>query len=271
MRRFPTISAALWGATSLGIVALFSLPQPEDAAQAADPDQAPPTSSTPDYSAFIEPLPRLSAADLDARKLSPLPQQTGASPSRESWSAWASAVRPREVNGAVGSAQPRSLDWAAWKPAPMMWVAVAANVRSGPSVRHYKLTTLPAAKQVIVAETQGNWSRVLLPNGSTGWVASSLLSQSPTDRPSRPAGERAKRDTPDKQMAMGEQRTSSRPPDTTLSARLGGNAVLRSSPSRMSPRSHRLAQGEVVTVVEKRNGWVRVVLKSGATGWVQVR
>ena len=55
------------------------------------------------------------------------------------------------------------------------------------------------------------------------------------------------------------------------SARLGGDAALYAAPSRGAERLFVLEAGERVTVAETDGSWARVVLRSGATGWVRMR
>ncbi len=49
------------------------------------------------------------------------------------------------------------------------------NLREGPSVEDKEIGELVLSTQVIITDQQGDWYRVLLDNGKTGWVASWLI------------------------------------------------------------------------------------------------
>ncbi len=56
------------------------------------------------------------------------------------------------------------------------WVArPEVNLREGPSTEHKEIGELVLSTQVIITDQQGEWYKVLLDNGETGWVASWLI------------------------------------------------------------------------------------------------
>ena len=135
-----------------------------------------------------------------------------------------------------------------------VWVGPsAANVRVGPSVSTARLFVLRPGEKVSATETSGKWTLVTTATGDSGWVAASLLSDSatPAATPRKP-----------KPPAQARQRQY----------QLVGNPVtLRAGPSRLSPRIFVLSPGDKVSVVETRGRWVRVVLESGVSAWVDGR
>jgi len=53
----------------------------------------------------------------------------------------------------------------------------SARVRSGPGTHFDKITSLRRGERVELLDTSSGWSKVLLPDGSPGWIRSDLVSQ----------------------------------------------------------------------------------------------
>ena len=54
-----------------------------------------------------------------------------------------------------------------------------APARLAPADTALRLFDLPAGSDVLVRARHGEWARVLLPDGASGWIPASLLAPSP--------------------------------------------------------------------------------------------
>jgi SH3-like domain-containing protein len=143
-----------------------------------------------------------------------------------------------------------------------MWVGgTALNMRAGPSASTAKLSVLPPGATVSVLETADNWAFVTDGSGESGWVYSRYLS-------GQPGGE-APADRPTAAVASTSEDPKREP--RRLVGRINGEIVLRAGPSRSAPTLFALRPGERITLVEKRGRWVRVVMESGVSAWVDAR
>lgn len=137
------------------------------------------------------------------------------------------------------------------------WVGGSAvNVRAGPSSSTAKLFVLQQGTKVAVTETVDGWSFVTDGSGESGWVYSRYLADQPT------VTKRASVPTSDDEPV----RKAKRKP-----ASIGDGVVVRAGPSRGAPKLFVLRPGERIAVVETRGRWLRVVLESGASAWIDSR
>ncbi len=110
------------------------------------------------------------------------------------------------------------------------------NVRTGPGVSHPRITQITRDTVWHVIGQQSGWSRIVLTNGTTGWVSESFVIH---------------RDVPAQQ------------------ARVNANALnVRTGPGLNFSRIAIAYNGVVLPVVVERNGWMQVRLPSGRYGWV---
>lgn len=119
-------------------------------------DKAQPTMATIKPMATASSLPALKAADFDIARAVPV-VITG-------------KVDPQTV------AAPKAEPSASAKGQAVV-VADAANVRSGPSKGSTKLFVVRSGQTVDVLEHDGSWSRIVGPDGVSGWVATKFLRQ----------------------------------------------------------------------------------------------
>lgn len=236
MRGFSTFSLTVWGFL-LGGAGAFLVPQPPPELKSAQSSlivQHTSAALLPDYGTS---LPKLSAADLDARKLGP------------TWVGEPTVSLSTE-HVILAKANPPEMAQSEGRP---MWVGrKSVNLRSGPSVASPKLRTLTPSAAVRVTETQGSWAAVTLSSGETGWVALAFLNA----RPNSPQSPRPK--------PIGQKQK------VVTTARLASDAVLRSTPSRSAARVLALSAGDVVRVLERRSGWALVTV-GGQQGWVRLQ
>ena len=142
------------------------------------------------------------------------------------------------------------------------------NMRVGPSTTTGVIRTLKPGEQLAMSEAQGSWVSVTTEDGESGWVYASYLNGpalAAAGVETEPKRERVR----EAKQAEEPHRSESRREGRT--ARVAQDTYLRAGPSQGTERLFVLPAGERVTVAERRGGWARVVLRSGASGWVRVR
>jgi uncharacterized protein YraI len=140
---------------------------------------------------------------------------------------------------------------------------VAVNMRAGPSTSTAVIRPLRPGEPLVYGEAEGGWVSVTTAAGESGWVYGSYLAgpalSGAEDAPEtiRNATETAEREPP-------------RSEDGRF-ARVGSDVYLRAGPSNSTDRLFVLPAGERVQIAETRGRWARVILPSGASGWVRVK
>ncbi len=119
--------------------------------------------------------------------------------------------------------------------------ADAVNVRSGPGTENWVIGQAYYGDRFPVVEKSNGWVKVQLAGGSTGWIAGWLLSLENINN----------------NYAVSEQ------------AVVTADAVnVRSGPGTENWVIGQAYYGDRFPVVEKSNGWVKVQLAGGSTGWI---
>lgn len=131
-------------------------------------------------------------------------------------------------------------------------VSSTVNLRAGPSTSTAKLLVLRPGEKLAVTETSGGWTQVETESGEIGWVSSRYLAA--------PGAIRS--------AAVDAKEEREAPP---RAARVDTAVALRAGPSRTAPRLFVLSPNEKVFIAEVRGRWIRVVMESGASGWIQTR
>ncbi|MFU2418338.1 SH3 domain-containing protein [Peptacetobacter sp. AB800] len=132
------------------------------------------------------------------------------------------------------------------------------NVRKGPGTNHAIIGSLAGGSVVQVKEKSGGWVKVVLSNGSTGWVSGQYVSS--TNESTSNSGSSQNNKPPqnnESTVASGRVKVTI---SKALNIRKGpgtGNAIVGS-----------LAGGSVVEVKEKSNGWYKIKTANGVEGWV---
>lgn len=116
------------------------------------------------------------------------------------------------------------------------------NVRSGPGTNYDSIHTLWQGNVVTVIEGSNGWYKIQLSNGKTGWVSGSYLQVSSSG-------------TPVKDLST---------TGTVTASKLN----LRSGPGTNYSITHTLWQGNSVKIIGESNGWYKIQLSNGNTGWV---
>lgn len=159
----------------------------------------------------------------------------------------------------------------------------ALNMRVGPSKSTARVATLQPGQPVTISERNRNWVLVTTVNGESGWVYSTYLTGLPPENGAA-AGEAVVADNamPAREAEQPQQTVAAREQirqddndepsrDDRRYAHIRGDVVLRSGPSRRAERLFVIPAGERVAIAEVEGRWARVVLESGASGWVRIR
>lgn len=144
----------------------------------------------------------------------------------------------------------------------------AVNMRVGPSSSTARIATLQPGQTLTFGEMSGGWAQVTTETGESGWVYANYLvgpAVENTRRPEATATEARVADVRKPQPAESEPGAG-----TGKYARIKGDVVLRAGPSRDAERLFVLPSGERVAIAEVQGRWARIVLRSGASGWVRL-
>lgn len=131
-------------------------------------------------------------------------------------------------------------------------VSSALNVRKGPGTNYNVISSLPGGSVVKAKEKSGGWVKVVLSNGSTGWVSGQYIS--PTNEtesnPSTEQDDNSNIEVSRVKVTISKGLNIRKGPGT-------GNAIVGS-----------LASGNVVEVKDKSNGWYKIKTVNGLEGWI---
>ncbi len=129
--------------------------------------------------------------------------------------------------------------------------ASALNVRSGASTSHSVVGTLHKNDTVKLLSSSNGWFKVELSNGKTGWVSGQYITK--TSEPS----------TPDPTPNPSPEQNESGYGKVTASA-----LNVRSGASTSHSVVGMLYKNDTVKLLSSSNGWYKVELSNGKTGWV---
>lgn len=125
--------------------------------------------------------------------------------------------------------------------------ASALNIRSGPSVKESKVGKLYKGHIVEVLEKSQGWYKIKASNGLVGWGSSEYIKIGSTNNNTPDSGNSS--------IATGTGKISA----SALNIRAGvgtSHAVVGKA-----------KYGEIVNLLEENNGWYKIKLKNGVTGW----
>lgn len=132
------------------------------------------------------------------------------------------------------------------------------NVRKGPGTNHSIIGSLAGGSVVQAKEKSGGWVKVVLPNGSTGWVSGQYVSST------------------NESTSNSESSQNNKPPRNNESTAASGRVKvtiskglnIRKGPGTSNAIVGSLAGGSVVEVKEKSSGWYKIKTANGVEGWV---
>lgn len=121
------------------------------------------------------------------------------------------------------------------------------NIRSGPSTNYTVLTQVKSGDKLQILEKNNEWYKVKLSNGITGYGSEQYININ-------------KNNTSANNSINMEGKKGQVKVNTTLNVRKG--------PSTNYEVVSRLRNNDIVNLLEKSNGWYKVKLSNGTTGWV---
>ena len=134
------------------------------------------------------------------------------------------------------------------------------NVRSGPGTSYAIKTTVKNGTIHKITDKSNGWYKIQLSNGTSGWVYGSYIeetmdgisndSNNSNNNPTKPD------DILETEVNLNGKVTSS------------VNLNVRSGPSTSYSVTASLRPGQVVVLISQSNGWYKVKLYNGTTGWV---
>ena len=127
---------------------------------------------------------------------------------------------------------------------------VPMNVHNGPSLSHTVVTVVASGSRYQIVGWSGNWARVVLSDGTTGWVSGTLL------------GHASSATNTDAGSQHSVQATSSRGSVLTAGVRLHAGPGVKTAVVTLA------AAGTRVRVLGYHGGWALVRLPSGTKGYV---
>jgi uncharacterized protein YgiM (DUF1202 family) len=149
-----------------------------------------------------------------------------------------------------------------------------AAIRSGPSFQAPVLQPIQQGTRLQAVGKKGNWLKLRLSDGSTGWIYHSLaqFEPEPVEKPVTVVTG-AKETSTARPSVMNKESST----DDALSAMKNGAetytslpkvARIRSQPSIHTPVLHRVRRGTRLQVVGRKGGWLKIQLRNGSTGWI---
>jgi SH3-like domain-containing protein len=179
------------------------------------------------------------------------------------------AKKPRQVKEVVSLQENETQTWEI--------LPHTAEIRLGPNIHSPVIQLARRGTRLQVVGKQGDWLRLQLRNGNTGWIYQGFAQpqREPVDKPlttvkgsieiSEPLAARPK--------AIKKVRSTEKtPPLKQNKARnytsLPKVARIRSGPTIHSPVLHLIRRGTRLQVVGRKEAWLQLRLKNGSTGWI---
>jgi succinoglycan biosynthesis transport protein ExoP len=152
-----------------------------------------------------------------------------------------------------------------------------AEIRLGPNIHSPAIQLIRSGTPLQVVGKQGDWLRLQLRNGNTGWIYHSFAQprREPLEKPlaigeksngnSEPLVEQPK--VIKKSSSAGVVHTSMRRRAQSYTS-LPEVARIRSGPTIHSPVLQLIRRGTRLEVVGKKRDWLKLQLRNGSTGWI---
>jgi SH3-like domain-containing protein len=182
------------------------------------------------------------------------------------------AKKPSQVKEAI-SLKPSETQ--TWESLPH-----TAEIRSGPTIHASVLQIILRGTRLQVVGKQGDWLRLQLRNGNTGWIYHSFAQpqREPVEKPlnvvngsngtSDPFAAQPK--VIKKSSSAGEV-FSSMQKRAQIYTSLPRVARIRSGPTIHAPVLQLILRGTRLQVVEEKGAWLKLQLRNGSTGWIYHR
>jgi N-acetylmuramoyl-L-alanine amidase len=132
--------------------------------------------------------------------------------------------------------------------------ASTVNVRSGPGTSYGIVSKVYKGGKYDVTQTSGQWLKITLPNGQSGWIAGWLASVSEVPLKTEPA-----KPAPPAQ---------NQPSGNLMAVVNGDNVNVRGGPGTSHGVLSQVSRGQRLGVLERTGDWYKVRLDGGVIGWV---
>ncbi|MDY4575420.1 MAG: SH3 domain-containing protein [Intestinibacter sp.] len=126
------------------------------------------------------------------------------------------------------------------------------NVRSGAGNQYSVKTVASYGTKVTLLNKSGGWCNVKLSNGTTGWIYQKYIDFGKNSETNN-----------------NNNNTSNEFNSCNGKVTCYANLNVRSGPSTSYSIKTKLTYGQVVKLIDKSNGWYKVSLSNGITGWVK--
>jgi SH3-like domain-containing protein len=152
-----------------------------------------------------------------------------------------------------------------------------AEIRLGPNIDSPVLQVIRRGTRLQVVGKQGDWLRLKLTNGNTGWIYHSWAQpqREPVEKPpntikgstgtSEPL---AAQSNMIKKASLAREVLSSMQRRTASYTSLPRVARIRSGPTIHAPVLQLILRGTRLQVVGKKGAWLKLQLRNGSTGWI---
>jgi uncharacterized protein YgiM (DUF1202 family) len=179
------------------------------------------------------------------------------------------AKKPRQVKEVVSLQENETQTWEI--------LPHTAEIRLGPNIHSPVIQLARRGTRLQVLGKQGDWLRLQLRNGNTGWIYQGFAQpqREPVDKPlttvkgsieiSEPLAARPKEI---KKVRSTEKTPPSKQNKAQSYTSLPKVARIRSGPTIHSPVLHLIRRGTRLQVVGKKGAWLKLQLKNGSTGWI---
>lgn len=129
------------------------------------------------------------------------------------------------------------------------------NVRSGPSTSYSIKTSVSNGQIFKVLEKSNNWYKIQVDGNTTGWVSGSYVEQT---------SESTSNDNDDTQKPNEIEET-----EVNLNGKVSCSILnVRSGPGTNYSIKNSIKSGQVVIILSEYDGWYKIKLSNGTTGWV---
>ncbi|NIQ91801.1 MAG: SH3 domain-containing protein, partial [Deltaproteobacteria bacterium] len=179
------------------------------------------------------------------------------------------AKKPSQVKEVVSSQENETQTWES--------LPHTAEIRLGPNIHSPVIQLARRGTRLQVVGKQGDWLRLQLRNGNTGWIYHSFAQpqREPVEKrltivkgsngTSEPLAAQPKMIK--KSSSAEEIKSSMRRPAQSYTS-LPKVARIRSGPTIHSPVLHLIRRGTRLHVVGKKGAWLKLQLKNGSSGWI---
>ncbi len=274
------ILSVLMGLVLIGGLLWFKSPNPSPPTKKSQSQRAKIVAPASDSKASSE-LPRESSKAAPAVKVEEAVRRSEPEQAQEKLSGAAKqsaekaelvAVKPRVANKPNQFIPLQLSEAQTWESLPQI-----AEIRLGPGFHTPILHLIQRGTRLQVVGRNGDWLKLELRNGSTGWIYHSLA-QPEREHVRKPltavkesketSGPIAAQPNMIKKASSAEERHSPRQKGAETYVSLPNVAKIRSEPSIHAPVLQLIRRGTRLQVVGRNGYWLKLQLRNGSTGWI---